>query len=1689
MKYRILLIIFLISSFCVKAQPPETTYPGNIVFEGYYDDTGWGPFNIGFNFTFYGNTYTEFYATSNGLVTFGGTTYDYTEDPIPSTEEPNNFIAAFWDDIVIDDMGKILYTTIGAAPNRKCIIQWTNMSFWNSPILLGTFSVILYEGSNDIQIQYRSIIDHTSTRAHGGDATIGIEGPTGTEGVSYCYHDPDAVSSEMAIRFSRSGSTYTMNTSATYDGIYLSEDMSLPEPGIPTLVSPPNNSTIGSSQTFEWTAASNASSYTLKISQISDISNSTDYPTGTATSYDISGLALDRTYYWAVFAHNATGTTWSEIRKFVTNANPPLIIVPQTIWMEQAEERVIKLQYNGGDASAKTAVISSLPAQGHLYQYDGGSKGNLISSVPANITDPQMNLIYVADGSTGNGAGSFSYYVHDNTGDSPVGVITVNVNPPGVPNFLLAARSGNVEVIFDRPMADPSGKEAQFMIKVDGTPVTISSVALKEGNPYTIVISPVVPLISSGSVLVSYTQGNVASEAGGLLSSFVDQPVYFLVQTITFPPLPDMYIGDGPMTLNASSSSGLPVTYTSSNTSVASVVGNILTANAPGSALITAQQVGNGTYAPAKYVRTLTVSKMSQTIAFSPIDPVAYGNPDFDPDAKATSSLPVTYSSNNAAVAQINGNLIHITGAGAAVITASQPGNNIWDAAPPVQQTLTVNKATQTITFPDFDETFYGDPEIHPGASSSSVLPVTLTSSNPSVATIVDDHIVINGTGSALITASQAGNANYLAAEAVSRTLVVNKAPQTITFSVLSDRVYGDADVHPGPTSSSQLPVTLTSSNTAVANIVDDHIVINGTGTTQITASQAGNENYLPAEEVSRTLVVNKAPQTIIFSALSEAVYGGADIYPGPTSSSQLPVTLSSSNPSVATIVSDHIVINGAGSALITASQAGNDNYLPAEAVSRTLVVNKASQTITFNPLGLAIYGGADIYPEASSSSLLPVTFASSNPSVAAVVGDHIVINGAGSAIITASQAGNGNFNPADNVSLNMVVYKAAQAITFIPIPDAVYGDGPLTPVVSSDSGLEITLESNSPAIATIVDGNIVINGVGAVLITASQAGDQNYEAAQNVTVTLTVNKAPQTITFPALSEAVYGDADIYPGVSSSSLLPVTLTSDNPSVATIVSDHIVINGTGSALITASQAENDNYLAAESVSRILVVNKASQTITFNPLSEATYGDADIYPEATSSSLLPVTFTSSNPQVAEVAGDHIVINSAGITLITASQTGNENFEAAEDVSLTLFVRRAPQTITFVPIHDAVYGDDPVTPEVSSDSGLEITLVSSNTSVASVVAGNIVINGAGTVQLTASQAGNQNYEPAEDVTVNFTVNKADQVIIFGTLGSVTYGAPAINPGASASSALTVSYASSDNSVAEVVDGLIYITGVGDATITATQEGNSNFNPAPEVNSIITVTKASLTFTADDLTRDYLHANPELTYTVTGFVYDDDIDDIDEVPEITTDAVANSEVGTYDISISGGSDDCYEFIFETGTLTITKIHQMIVISNSTEELLLDDTFQMAATSTSGLQVEFESLDPDVASVTGSILTGRSGGTAIIRVYNDGDNNYAPAETTFEVRIITTHRDIMNLFTPNNDGINDYWEIPGLESYGRCEVKIYNRWGKLVFHSSDYHNEWDGLSDGTPVPPAAYYYIISTQNSGVISGTVNIVR
>ena len=155
------------------------------------------------------------------------------------------------------------------------------------------------------------------------------------------------------------------------------------------------------------------------------------------------------------------------------------------------------------------------------------------------------------------------------------------------------------------------------------------------------------------------------------------------------------------------------------------------------------------------------------------------------------------------------------------------------------------------------------------------MLPMSYSSDNPSVATVSDNMVTILSAGTAQITATQAGNAIYRPARPVTRTLTVGKAAQTITFSELPPKTFGDSLFALEATSSSGLPVSYSSGNTSVAQVNGSTLTIVGAGNTVITASQASNSNYLAAADVPQTVIVNKAAAAVTLGNLNH-IYNGS---------------------------------------------------------------------------------------------------------------------------------------------------------------------------------------------------------------------------------------------------------------------------------------------------------------------------------------------------------------------------------------------------------------------------------------------------------------------------------------------------------------------------------------------------------------------------------------------------------------------------------------------------------------------------------------------------------------------------------------------------------------------------------------------------------------------------------------------
>jgi hypothetical protein len=426
-------------------------------------------------------------------------------------------------------------------------------------------------------------------------------------------------------------------------------------------------------------------------------------------------------------------------------------------------------------------------------------------------------------------------------------------------------------------------------------------------------------------------------------------------------------------------------------------------------------------------------------------------------------------------------------------------------------------------------------------------------------------------------------------------------------------------------------------------------------------------------------------------------------------------------------------------------------------------------QTITgFNPASPVVYGDAPATLTATGgASGNPIVYATTSAaSVCTVSGSAVTFTGAGTCNLTANQAGNASYSVASQVTASIVINPAAQAITgFNPASPVVFGAAPATLTATGGaSGNPIVYATTSPAsICTVSGSTVTFTGGGVCDLTANQAGSTNYSAAPQVTASITVNPAAQTITgFNPASPVVFGavPATLTASGGASGNPIVYATTSPASVCTVSGSTVTFTGVGTCNLTADQAGNASYSAAPQATASVVITQAAQAITgFSPASPVVFGAAPATLTATGgASGNPIVYaTTSAASVCTVSGSTVTFTGAGTCNLTANQAGNTNYSAAPQVTASVVVTQAAQAITgFSPASPVVFGDAPATLTATGGaSGNPIVYATTSAaSICTVSGSTVTFTGAGTCNLTANQVGNANYSAAPQVTASIVI-----------------------------------------------------------------------------------------------------------------------------------------------------------------------------------------------------------------------------------------------------------------------------------------------------------------------------------------------
>ncbi|MFN8276440.1 MAG: YDG domain-containing protein [Chitinophagales bacterium] len=377
------------------------------------------------------------------------------------------------------------------------------------------------------------------------------------------------------------------------------------------------------------------------------------------------------------------------------------------------------------------------------------------------------------------------------------------------------------------------------------------------------------------------------------------------------------------------------------------------------------------------------------------------------------------------------------------------------------------------------------------------------------------------------------------------------------------------------------------------------------------------------------------------------------------------------------------------------------------------------------------------------------------------------------------------------------------------------------------------------------ISGTPTAVGSASVTVTASNGSGTSSPA----TISFTIGKGTQVLSGLAGTDSkVYGSAAYALGTTINSGLTLSYSSSNTGVATVSGGTVTIVGVGSTTITVSQAGDANWNAlSPSGSQVLTVTAKALTIT------GLTGANKTYDGSTSAS-----FTGT-PALSGVVGSDVVTLGGSATAVFA----NKNVGTAKAISVSGYTISGAQSGNYTLTQPTLTGDiNALTLTISSAA---VTTKVYDGTTAATITGTlsgiispdvVTLNGTGTfasanagsgiaVTSTSTLGGADagNYSLTQPTGLTGTITQASQSITFGSLATKTTADAPFSLTATASSGLSVSYTSSDPTVATISGSTVTIVGAGTTVITAAQPGNGNYSAATSVTQNLVVTVAPVT------------------------------------------------------------------------------------------------------------------------------------------------------------------------------------------------------------------------------------------------------
>ena len=804
------------------------------------------------------------------------------------------------------------------------------------------------------------------------------------------------------------------------------------------------------------------------------------------------------------------------------------------------------------------------------------------------------------------------------------------------------------------------------------------------------------------------------------------------------------------------------------------------------------------------------------------------------------------------------------------------------------------------------------------------------------------------GVGTYNVVATATEDANQFGATSDVYEFTIIKAASSI--SVLGNTAYVYNESAQGPndknlTGSTGL-VTYSYSGTGNTTYTASATAPMTVGTYQVIATVVSDENYNGASSSPFSYAITKRNSTVTVVGTVSYTYTGAAQGPNANTytGSLATVTYNYSGAGSTIYASSATAPTNAGTYKVIATLPGDDNSNSATSSVFEFAITKANPSVLVNGLTLFEYTGKAQGPNdaivVGSTGTLSYSYVGRGTTVYA--SSKTSPKNAGDYQVIASITADNNYNAISSDPYNFSIIKKELVVTALGVSKTLNYPNPVfnleySGFVSGEdaSSLSINPIATTDATTTSPIGDYTISVDGGV--------SANYEFTYiNGTLTIDTKLTPE-MSLSNVSKT-YGDASFTINATSNSQGTFTYRSSNTNVATITGNNLTIVGAGTTTIIANQAADvpNNFLPS-STTASLIVAKAPLTITApnktkvygasNPALTVTY---DGFKGTDDASILTTA-----PTVSTIATN---TSAVGNYAITASNASADNY-AISYVNGSLSVTKAPLTITATEV-SKTYGSSLVVIN-NSDKFTAATAVTGE----SVTSVTLSPNTAAAAANTAAGASYQMTPTAAVGTGGFVATNYEITYVpyTGVVAKKALTITATGPNKVYGSAIATTANATQFTSVGLVTGET-ITGVtltpntaGSAATTAAGvaytvtpslptgangfiAANYNITYVPFEGS---VSKKSLTATADNKSKIYGATNPAFTITYDGFVNNDDAAVLTLAPVASTSATASSNVGTYDIAISNGTAANYTLTAIKGTLTINKATLTVTAEN----------------------------------------------------------------------------------------------------------------------------------------------------------------